>query len=70
MLASMDNWLQVRTGEGGYVPVPPRAVRKPKPNWEELLYPCTTFDEVLQLACQGTIVNVIDHPVITGLREA
>lgn len=68
--AMNGGWVQVSSGQGGYDVKLPNRTMSPKPVWSEVIHPYTTFDEVLNLAFQGTFINVDDHPVITGLTVA
>lgn len=63
--ASEDRWLQVFSG----VNYEPHILQDPvpDPDWAEWLHPCTTFDELLDLAFKSTFINKMDHPVIEAL---
>lgn len=63
--ASEDRWLQVLSG----VNYEPHILQDPvpDPDWDEWLHPCTTFDELLDLAFKSTFINKIDHPVVQAL---
>ena len=63
--AAEDRWLQVHSG----VHYEPHILGEPKPgpDWNEWLHPCTTFDELLDLAFKSTFINKPDHPVIEAL---
>jgi hypothetical protein len=39
-----------------------RRVRLPEPEWPE-----TSFEELMQIAFRGRIINSLDHPVIRQL---
>jgi hypothetical protein len=65
-LAAMDRWLQVLNTGSHFDPhVLPD--EKADPDWTELLHPCTSLDQVLDLAFKSTYVNKWEHPVIETL---
>jgi len=64
--ACMSDWMQIQTGLNEYV-CRPADTAKPAPAWEELLYPCTDLDQLLDLGFRSTHINRIDHPVSNAL---
>jgi hypothetical protein len=60
-----DRWLQVHSGAN----YEPHILEEPKPDpdWPTWLHPCTTFDQLIDLAFAATYINKIDHPVIEAL---
>ena len=65
--AAEDRWLQVHSG----IHYEPHILEEPKPDpdWSEWLQPCTTFDQILDLAFKATFINKPDHPVIEALLK-
>jgi hypothetical protein len=63
--AAEDRWLQVHSGNH----YEPHILEEPKPDpdWPEWMHPCTTFDQILDLAFKSTFINKPDHPVIEAL---
>jgi hypothetical protein len=64
--ACTRDWFQIQNRGAGYEPIPTHTP-KPPPVWPDLLYPCTTLDEVIELAFRSTFINRIDHPVNSAL---
>jgi hypothetical protein len=64
--ACTRDWYQIQNRGAGYEPVPTHTP-KPPPVWDDLLHPCTTLDEVFELAFRATHINRADHPVNNAL---
>jgi hypothetical protein len=64
--ACTRDWFQIQNCGAGYEPVPTHQP-KPPPEWADLLHPCTTLDEVFELAFRATHINRADHPVNNAL---
>jgi hypothetical protein len=65
-LACANEWLQVTTGAGCY-DIKPAEDYHPPPAWKDLLYPCTTMDELIAIAFRQTYLDGEDHPVVLDL---
>jgi hypothetical protein len=64
--AAMDRWLQVLNDGSQFSPhilTDP----KPDPDWDAWLHPCTSLDQVLDLAFKSAYVNKLEHPLIEAL---
>jgi hypothetical protein len=61
-----QDWVQVLSGPGFYE-ARPADDYLPPPVWEELLYPCTTMDELIAIAFRQTYLDREDHPVVLDL---
>lgn len=66
VLACARDWSQVQSGPGYYF-TNPAEDHQPPPVWADLLYPCTTMDELIGLAFRQTYLQGEDHPVVADL---